>query len=162
MNEREIRSLIWCIICCIPFMALAQQHQSLAIEGQHLLDGQFKVISKTEDIQATVKQAFSKVTREPSFAMANPGQKFQATDFVVDRTLPWRRLIFAGVDGDKWFVHYERGGRGHSYYVVAFKADTHGDAHFVWGCGLAGRAKALEQLRSMAATCRSSGEDSYW
>jgi hypothetical protein len=96
--------------CCLPFRVAAQQQPS-SIEKEHLLEGQFKVIPKTEDIQANVRQAFSKITREPSFAMANPGQKFQVTDFVVDRTLPWRRLAFAGVQDDKWFVHYERGGR---------------------------------------------------
>jgi hypothetical protein len=91
--------------CCMPFGAAAQQQPS-SIEREHLLDGQFKMISKTEDIPATVKQAFSKITRQPPFAMANPGQKFQVTDFVVDGTLPWRRLAFAGVQDDKWFVHF--------------------------------------------------------
>src|SRR2546423_1262662 len=124
MNGRRIGSLVLSIICCLPFGAAAQQKPS-SVEKEHLLDGQFKVMSKTEDILADVKQAFSKITRQPSFAMANPAQKFQVTDFVVDSTLPWRRLVFAGAQNDKWFVHYERGGRAHSYYVVAFKADSH-------------------------------------
>ena len=132
------------------------------IEEEDLLDGQFKVVSRTEGIPANMKEAFSKITRLPSFAMANPGQKFQSTDFVIDRTLPWRRLVFAGVQDDKWFVHYERGGRAHSYFVLLLKADSDGDAHFVWGCSVANGAKTLEQLRSMVATCRFSNEGSYW
>jgi hypothetical protein len=147
--------------CCMPLGVAAQQQPS-SIEKEHLLDGQFKMISKTEDIPTTVKQAFSKITRQPPFAMANPGQKFQVTDYVVDGTLPWRRLAFAGVQDDKWFVHYERGGYAHSYYVVEFRADPHGDAHFVWGCYVTGVAKALEQLRKMVANCQLSNAESYW
>jgi hypothetical protein len=147
--------------CCLPFGVAAQQQPS-SIEKDHLLDGQFKVISKTEDIQVNVKQAFSKITREPSFVMANPGQKFQVDDVVVDRTLPWRRLVFAGTQDDKWFVHYERGGFAHSYYVVAFKADPHGDAQFVWGCSVPDGAKTPEQLRRMVANCQLSNAESYW
>jgi len=146
--------------CCLLSGAAAQQQPS-SFDKEHFLDGQFKVISKTEDIQANVKQAFSKIIRQPSFAMANPGQKFQVTD-VVDRTLPWRRLAFAGVQDDKWFVHYERGGYAHSYYVVAFKADPHGDAHFLWGCSVADDAKTLEGLRRMVANCQLSNAKVYW
>jgi hypothetical protein len=161
MRKYRIKSLVLSIVCWLPFVAVAQQDQSSVAEREHLLDGQLKVVSKTEGIPANVKQAFSKIAREPSFAMANPGQKFQATD-VVFRKLPWRRLVFAGVQNDRWFVHYERGGRAHSYYVVALKVDPHGDAHFVWGCSVADSAKTVEQLRSMVATCRLSNEGSYW
>jgi hypothetical protein len=144
----------------LPFGTAAQQPSS--IEREHRLDGQFKLVSKIEDIPANVKQAFSKISRQPSFAMANPGEKFQATDYVIDRTLPWRRLVFAGVLGDAWFLHYERGGLAHSYYVVAFKADSHGDVRFAWGCGVGNSAKTLEQLRTMVATCRLADAESYW
>jgi len=133
------------------------------LSDSNLLDGEFKLVSTTESIPDNVKQAFSKITRQTSFAMANPGQAFQVTDEVLYRKLPWRRLVFAGVQGDKWFLHYERGGLAHSYYVVAFKADPHGDARFVWGCSTPDGAKALEQLRTMVATCRLSDDaEGYW
>ena len=145
----------------LPWNLVSEQPAS--IEKEHFLDGQFKVVSKTEVIPANVKQVFSKMTRQTSFAMANPGQAFQVTDEVLYRKLPWRRLVFAGVQGDKWFLHYERGGLAHSYYVVAFKADPHGDARFVWGCSTPDGAKALEQLRTMVATCRLSDDaEGYW
>jgi hypothetical protein len=120
------------------------------------------VVSKTEAIPTNVKQAFSKISRQPSFAMANPGQRFQATDVVLDRTLPFRRLVFAGVQDDRWFVHYEKGGYAHGYYVVAFKVDPHGDAHFVWGCSGVDGGKTLEQLTRIAADCQLSKAESYW
>ena len=153
------------VICCVALSAVAQQqgHQLSVAEKEHILDGQFKVVSTTEGMPANVKQAFSEITREPSFALANPGQKYQVTDVVVDRNLPFRRLVFAGVKADKWFVHYERGGRGHGYYVLVFKVDPHGDAHFVWGGSGPNGAKNLEQLRKMVATGQlSDGESYYW
>jgi hypothetical protein len=145
----------------LSLFTVAQQDQHSSVDREHFLDGQFRVVSETEGIPTNLKQAFSKISREPSFSMANPGEKFQVTDVVLDRALPWRRLVFAGVQGDKWFVHYERGGRAHSYYVVAFKSDSHGDAHFVWGCPITG-VKTLEQLRTMVATCQLSDAESYW
>ena len=151
MNERRFWCFVSCIIFCFPFATVAQQNQLSATEREHLLDGQFKVVSKTEAIPANVKQAFSKIARQPSFAMANPGQKFQATDVVLDRTLPFRRLVFAGAQNDKWFVHYEEGGYVHGYYVVAFKVDSQGDAHFIWGCSGIDGAKTLAGCGKMDA-----------
>lgn len=55
------------------------------------------------------------------------------TSVVVDRGLPRRRLVFAGVRGDEWFVHYELGGIGHSYCVLLFKVDPQNRLQFVWG-----------------------------
>jgi hypothetical protein len=162
MNRRRIRSLVSCIICSLPLTTVAQQRQLPAIERERFVDGQFNVVSKTEAIPTNVKQAFSKISRQPSFAMANPGQRFQATDVVLDRTLPFRRLVFAGVLDDRWFVHYEKGGYAHGYYVVAFKVDPDGDAHFVWGCSGVEGAKTLEQLRRIAAACQLSKAESYW
>lgn len=161
MRKYQIKSLVLSFVCWLPFVAVAQQDQSSAAEREHLLDGQIKVVSKTEGIPANVKQAFSKIARQPSFDMANPGQKFQATDVVL-RKLPWRRLVFAGVQDDRWFVHYERGGIAHSYHVIALKVDPHGDAHFVWGCSVADSAKSLEQLRTMVSACQLADAESYW
>ncbi len=130
------------ITCSLPLGAPAQQQPS-SIQKGHRLDGQFKLVSKTEDIPANVKHALSKISREPSFAMANPGKEFQATDYVIDRALPWRRLVFAGTQDEKWFVHYEHGGYAHSYYVTAFKVNSDGEANFEWGCSVGGVAKTF-------------------
>jgi len=94
--------------------------------------------------------------------MADPGQKFQVTDVVLDRTLPFRRLVFAGTKDDIWFVHYEHGGIAHRYYVIAFKLTQHDDADFIWGCSMAGVAKSVEQLRAMVASCRPKKANDYW
>ncbi|HEU0274633.1 MAG TPA: hypothetical protein VFQ83_08920 [Candidatus Udaeobacter sp.] len=53
--------------------------------------------------------------------IADPGQNWNATDAVTDPSLPWKRLIWAGVGGDYYVVHYERGGIAHSFHVLVAK-----------------------------------------
>jgi hypothetical protein len=145
-------------------LSAQQFHKQLSLtEKEHILDGPFTDVTKTEAMPATVKQAFAKITAEPSFALANPGQKFQVTDVVVDRALPRRRLIFAGVRGDEWFVHYEIGGYAHSYCVLLFKVDPHDQLQFVWGGAGFHAAKNLDQLRKMVVAGKFSDDmQNYW
>lgn len=84
--------------------------------------------------------------------LAEPGQKWQATDVIVDRTLPGKRLIWAAVRGGYYVVHYERGGIAHTFHVLVAKL-TKGDAKpkMVWhavGGPLKDYAAFLDALRS--------------
>lgn len=65
--------------------------------------------------------------------IAQPGQKWEVTDVIMDRTLPRKRLIWAAVNDDLYVVHYEGGGIGHSYHVLIAKCKQ-GDkeAKIVW------------------------------
>src|SRR5262249_46373895 len=84
-------------ICCIWTASFGQEHHQLSsAERQHILDGQFKVISTTDGIPTEVRKAFCEITRQQSFAMASPGQKYQVGDVIFDGRLPRRRLVFAG------------------------------------------------------------------
>lgn len=53
--------------------------------------------------------------------LAEPGGRWEATDVITDHTLPTKRLFWAAVGGEYWVVHYERGGRGHSFHVLVAK-----------------------------------------
>ena len=53
--------------------------------------------------------------------VADPGEKWNATDAISDPTLPAKRLIWAAVGGDYYVVHYERGGIAHTYHVLIAK-----------------------------------------
>ena len=53
--------------------------------------------------------------------IADPSQKWNATDAIIDPTLPGKRLIWAAVGGDYYVVHYERGGIVHTYHVLVAK-----------------------------------------
>jgi hypothetical protein len=164
LNQHRV-ALSFVTLCFLPITLGAQQfHKQLSpAEKRHILDGPFTELTKTESMPTAVKQAFTKITGEPSFALANPGQNYQVTDVDPDRTLPRRRLVFAGVAGDEWFVHYEKGGIGHSYSMVVFKVNSQSGFEFVWGgIGFHG-AKNLDQLRKMVAAGQFSDElQSYW
>lgn len=142
---------------------MAQQfHRRLsAAEKAHILDSSYTQVTNTDAMPANVKQAFAKITGEPSFALANPGQKYQATDFVVDRELPRRRLVFAGMHGGEWFVQYEVGGIGHYYCVLLFDVDPKKPL-FVWGGAGVNGAKNLDQLRQMVAAGDFSDKEQSW
>ena len=46
---------------------------------------------------------------------------FRSGDAITDSSLPRKRLVWA-VTNDKYYVvHYERGGRGHSFHILVAK-----------------------------------------
>jgi hypothetical protein len=164
MSEHRISLSVVALFFFSITLSAQQFHKRLsAAEKEHILDSLFTEVTRTEAMPANVKQAFAKITGAPSFALANPGQKYQVTDVVVERGLPRRRLVFAGVRSDEWLVHYELGGIGHSYCVLLFKVKSQNHVQFVWGgVGFHG-AKNLDQLRKMVAAGQFSDEmQNYW
>jgi hypothetical protein len=163
MNEARIVLFFTALFLCLTTLTAQDFHARLSsTEKQHVLDSPFTQVTKTESMPASVKQAFARITGEPAFALANPGEKFQLTDVVVDRRLPSRRLVFAGVRGEEWFVHYEMGGIGHSYCVVLFRVDSQDRLAFVWGGAGSHSAKDLDQLRKMVAAGQFSDDRKYY
>ena len=53
--------------------------------------------------------------------LAEPGQKWNPTDAIVDPALPGKRLIWAAFGDEYWVVHYERGGIAHSFHILVAK-----------------------------------------
>jgi hypothetical protein len=163
MNQYRISLFVVALFFLSITLSAQQFHQQLSgAEKEHILDSPFTEVTKTEGMPANAKQAFAKITGESSFALANPGQKYQVTDVVVERGLPRRRLVFAGVRGDEWFIHYELGGIGHSYCVLLFKVDAANRVQFVWGGAGSHGAKNLNQLRKMVAAGQFSDEMQYY
>jgi hypothetical protein len=65
--------------------------------------------------------------------LAEPGQKWNGTDVIIDDTLPRKRFIWAVTDGDYYVVHYERGGMGHSFlFLVARLKAGESKPGFTW------------------------------
>jgi len=83
-------------------------------------------------------------------AIADPGERFEATDVITDPDLPTRRLIFAGVAQDRAFIHYEEGGIAHSYIVELFRLESPDLAVGLWS-GYRGPTKNLEELKRLVA-----------
>lgn len=131
-------------------------------EKEHILDGQFTVVASTAAMPPPLKHAFAVITGQSHFALADPGDKYQATDVVYDHgDLPFRRLVFAGVTGNKWFIHYEHGGIGHSYAVVVFETTPENRVKFIWGGAGSQAATSVEDLRKAISNGRFRDDGDY-
>jgi hypothetical protein len=117
---------------------------------QEFLQGSFSLIKNMQDLPPSVIRAFTE-QGGPRLVMADPGKDFRATDVVYDSTLPSERLIFAGVSGDKCFIHYERGGIGLSYVLAFFDVTSKDHVEPIWRGYCGRRATNLEDLRSLLA-----------
>ena len=53
-----------------------------------------------------------------------PSDKWEPTDVIRDPTLPRSRLIWHATSGRQTLVHYETGGRGHSYWLLIADRQT--------------------------------------
>lgn len=93
-----------------------------------------------------IKNAFATITQDEPFALADPGDRFNATDVLLD-DLPRRRLVLAAVCQDRWILEYERGGRGLSILVMVLRLEPKNDAHFVWGGFVFKRVSTLAGLQ---------------
>jgi hypothetical protein len=113
------------------------------------LNADYAILSKVSDLPAGIKKLYT-VSGTSRVAIADPGRKFEATDLITDPDLPKRRLIFAGVAGDRVFIHYERGGIGLSYVVALFQLKSPDLAVGLWS-GYRGPAKDLEELKRLVS-----------
>jgi len=85
--------------------------------------------SRFHEVRTTTNlpSAMIALCADDSGKLAEPGQKWEATDVISDPTLPRKRLIWGATDGENYVVHYERGGRAHSFHVLVAsfkKGDT--------------------------------------
>jgi hypothetical protein len=123
---------------------------------QEFLQGSFSFIKDMQDLPPSVVGAFTEQGGS-RLVMADPGKDSRATDVIYDSSLPSKRLIFAGVSGDKCFVHYEQGGIGLSYVLALFKVTSKDHIKPIWRGYGGRRATNLEDLRSLLAGGNCSG-----
>jgi hypothetical protein len=98
---------------------------------RQFLDSDFKIVTDLRALPGPVLQTFTEQGGS-RLLTAGPGERFEATDLVQDASVPRERLIFAGVAGDKCFVHYAQGGRGLTYVVEFFGATSNGNMKPLW------------------------------
>ena len=113
---------------------------------RQFLEGDFTLIHDVRNLPAPVIRGFTEAGGS-RLVIANPGEGFQATDFIYDSSQPRKRLIFAGVSGEKCFVYYEQGGFAHSYILHLFHVNSN-SMKPVWKGYCPGGAVNLEELRS--------------
>jgi hypothetical protein len=114
---------------------------------EQFLEGDFSIILKVKALPGPVLRAFTEEA-DSRLLMVDAGKKFEATDAITDAALPSQRLIFAGVSGDRCFVHYEQGGLRHLYVLALFNMTSTGTMKPVWRGYCRTGATNLDQLRS--------------
>ena len=78
----------------------------------------FHVVEDLDGIDPDVRAMF--YSKVPRSAIANRGERFNATDAVTGKAMPTRRLVMAGSAPGMWFVLYEHGGRGYCNHLIVF------------------------------------------
>lgn len=118
-------------------------------ESAKLRSEHFVEVHDVEAFPTSCKEGFARLTGEPSFSLANPGQPYRATDALASPTgLPWRRLIVGAVSKDRCVIHYERGGFATLYAVAIFDLSQVGAPRFIWGAVNVGNQPDLRTLIS--------------
>jgi hypothetical protein len=120
----------------------------------HLLDGEFKIVQSMDAIPRSCTSAFesSFVTRSGDHALpgeitiANPGEPFQASDYISVRGLPFRRLAFAGLGASKCFLYYQSGGGPPSFCLAVV---DYASQKTVWAGEYHEAVKSVDDLRRM-------------
>jgi hypothetical protein len=131
------------------------QHLS-SIDLQAFLAGDFKLVRDTRRLPSSVLQAYTE-RGGSRLAMANPGTRFEATDYISDSSVPRKRLIFAAFTQDKCIVSYEQGGYALTFNIALFRlSSAHAEPVWKGFCS----ATDLENLRSEVAKgrCKTDGE----
>jgi|HubBroStandDraft_6_1064221.scaffolds.fasta_scaffold77600_2 hypothetical protein len=137
-------------------------HTFSPTQKAHVLDGDFLVVKKVDRLPEDLKSAFCRLAGMDNFEMADPGEEYQVTDVIVEKGLPFQRLLFAGISNGKYFIHYETGGIAHSYHVAVFSVDSERKVTFVWGGPGGQGAKDLTQLRTMVAAGVYKDDQAYY
>jgi hypothetical protein len=124
------------------------QYQKTAVPdlAREFLDGDFVIIKDVKAMPRPVLQVFTEVGGSRPI-IANPGERFEATDVISDSSIPRKRLIFAGISGKKCFVHYEQGGLGLSSIVAFFEITSPDSMKPIWR-DYCGPATDIRDLRS--------------
>src|SRR4030095_4865857 len=154
---------------CLLFAAAIQNFcyanvTKLPAEDRKVLldESRFHEVHSTGDLPSAIL-AFGDGGRDGK--LAEPGQKWNATDAISDPTLPGKRLIWAALGGDYYVVHYERGGIAHTYHVLVAKlAKGEAKPKVVWsavGGPFKDYAAFLDALRSGKLNDRL-GNSKFW
>lgn len=112
-----MKHLVLCLLCIVASQSFCcSEVTKLSANDRKILQdsSRFREVHSTADVPAAIIALCGD-------KIAEPGQNWNATDVVTDRTLPAKRLIWAAIGGDYYVVHYERGGIAHTYHIVVAK-----------------------------------------
>jgi hypothetical protein len=130
--------------------------QSMSESAQlDFLASEFQIVKDMKALPAPVIKAFTEA-HGTRLTIANPGESFEATDVILDESIPRKRLVLAGVSEDKSFVLYEQGGIGTFYVLALFQLGPANTTPAIWTtyCAPAANIPALRALISQGQCLR--------
>jgi hypothetical protein len=132
--------LVLCVLAAVTLTKLSPERLKALGEVKHF----HSVYTKTNLPPAIVVLCADQKGR-----LAEPQQKWQVTDVILDDTLPFNRLIWAATDGEKYVVHYECGGIGHSFRILVAILKRGDSKPTVLWCGVgSGRLNSFQSFVS--------------
>jgi hypothetical protein len=135
---------------------IKQSTQSISPSAElDFLASEFRVVTDMRALPAPVIKALTEEggTR---LTIANPAERFEATDVIIDESIPRKRLLFAGVSENKSFVLYEQGGIGTFYVLALFQLNPENTTPAIWTiyCAPAASIAGLRTLISQGQCSR--------
>lgn len=124
-------------------------------------DARFQIVTSIRGLPLDVRGELQKLFGSGTLDIAEPRAPFQATDIIVDPTLPNRRLVAAGCTIEYCLVHYERGGFAHTWHVALFHW-TPDATRFEWGGTAPGRLPTIDDVRKAILSGVVQGTPAFW
>jgi hypothetical protein len=118
------------------------------------------IVTSIRGLPLGVRNGLQALFGSQTLDIAEPGAEFQATDVIVNPTLPARRLVAAGCSTAYCLVYYERGGIAHTWHVALFYW-TPAATRFEWGGIAPGGLTKIDDVRN-AVLSGAIGPAGFW
>ena len=143
---------------CLYVLIVMAIHSFCHAQVTKLPAGDLKVltdVSRFHQIQAATNlppEVFA-LCADKRHRLAEPGQKWEEGDYIIDQTLPRQRLRWAVTDDNYYVVHCERGGYVLSYFVLVAKLKAgESKPSFVWRAGASRELRDFKEFLAALAT----------
>ena len=103
---------------------LSDSHRKLLVDDMT----SFRFLNSKNEIPSAVLA----LCADTNGRLADIGENWEATDLITDDKLPQKRLIWAAEYKNYYLVHYERGGRGHSFHILLAQTKGSEKADVLW------------------------------
>jgi hypothetical protein len=161
---QRLGGIVVVALLLFPGSLLAEVNNLPRQTREHLFAGASNVqmLYSMKDLPPSVVEACARITPEHEFRLANPREKFQATDVIMDPNLPRRRLIWAAKIPGYYLLHYELGGIGLSRHVILVAyTDNKNEAPVTWAAAFFVRLKDYQEFLAALAAGKLDNDREY-
>jgi len=152
---------------CVSFLSAvaagSQASDGGALSGAlrtHVQGERFDIVTSIRGLPLGVRDGLQRLFGNGALDIADPGGEFQVTD--ANPKLPLRRLVAAGCSIDNHcLVHYERGGRNHTWHVALFRW-TPNETRFEWGGAAPASLGTIDDVKKAILSGGIKGQTKVW